>query len=592
MHKLLVTLFAFFAWIGAAFAQAVVPVQMRNANLTTTNVQNYITTLGAFTAPRTLTIPDRSSLNAFFIQFVDTDNAISGANTLTIQASNGLINGAASITVTTAGAYIFLAPNASGYSAIINQAFPGVGGTNGQIQYNAGGAFGGFTMSGDMTVVTTTGVSTLATVNANVGSFGSATQCTAFTTNAKGLITAASQTTCTPAIASVTGLGTGVATALAINVGTAGSFITNGGALGTPSSGTLTNATGLPISTGVSGLGAGCATWLGTPTSANLRGCVTDETGTGLLYFQGGDIGTPSAGGGTNLTSLNASNISSGNLSVNRLNSGTGAGATTFWNGSSVWATAITSFQLSAGAGISVSVTAGANPCVTTCNLTVAANNSMGANKFQYLKSGSGTYTTPTNAAWVKFTLVGGGGAGAGGGTATGGTGGAGNPTCINTSGAACTTPVYQAGGGTGGNYGTGAGGAGGTISGSGTCDLGIAGGDGAAELPSNASTALSGAPGGASYLGGAGAKSFGNSAGSAGATNTGAGGQGGGSAVTGFGGPGGGSGATCIVTIQSPAASYTWAVGAASTAGTAGTSGSAGGAGGSGVIIAEAGFN
>ena len=41
--------------------------------------------------------------------------------------------------------------------------------------------------------------------------------------------------------------GTGVGTALAVNVGTAGSFVTNGGALGTPSSGTLTNATGLPI---------------------------------------------------------------------------------------------------------------------------------------------------------------------------------------------------------------------------------------------------------------------------------------------------------------------------------------------------------
>ena len=38
--------------------------------------------------------------------------------------------------------------------------------------------------------------------------------------------------------------GTGVGTALAVNVGTAGSFITNGGALGTPSSGSVTNLTG------------------------------------------------------------------------------------------------------------------------------------------------------------------------------------------------------------------------------------------------------------------------------------------------------------------------------------------------------------
>lgn len=59
--------------------------------------------------------------------------------------------------------------------------------------------------------------------------------------------------TCTVRIASdVTGLGTGVATALGTNVGSAGAFVVNGGALGMPSSGTLTNATGLPT-TGLTG---------------------------------------------------------------------------------------------------------------------------------------------------------------------------------------------------------------------------------------------------------------------------------------------------------------------------------------------------
>jgi hypothetical protein len=56
-------------------------------------------------------------------------------------------------------------------------------------------------------------------------------------------------------------------------------------ALGTPSSATLTNATGLPISTGVSGLGTGVATALATPSSANLASAVTDETGSGALVF-------------------------------------------------------------------------------------------------------------------------------------------------------------------------------------------------------------------------------------------------------------------------------------------------------------------
>lgn len=104
--------------------------------------------------------------------------------------------------------------------------------------------------------------------------------------------------------------GTGAGAALATNVGTAGAFVVNGGALGTPSSGTLTNATDLPISTGVSGLGAGVATFLATPSSANLSSAVTDETGSGALVFAASaslttpNIGTPSAGTLTNCTGL------------------------------------------------------------------------------------------------------------------------------------------------------------------------------------------------------------------------------------------------------------------------------------------------
>jgi hypothetical protein len=68
--------------------------------------------------------------------------------------------------------------------------------------------------------------------------------------------------------------------------------------LGTPTSATLTNATGLPISTGVSGLGTGIATALAVNTGS---------AGAPVLF--NGALGTPSGGTVTNLTGTASINI-------------------------------------------------------------------------------------------------------------------------------------------------------------------------------------------------------------------------------------------------------------------------------------------
>lgn len=80
------------------------------------------------------------------------------------------------------------------------------------------------------------------------GPIGTGALIPVITYNSKGQLTAVTTTTNTPAVSAITGAGTGILAALAINVGTAGSPVVNGGALGTPSSGVATNFAGTAAS--------------------------------------------------------------------------------------------------------------------------------------------------------------------------------------------------------------------------------------------------------------------------------------------------------------------------------------------------------
>jgi len=161
--------------------------------------------------------------------------------------------------------------------------------------------------------------------------------------------------------------------------------------LGTPTSGVMTNVTGLPLTTGVTGtlpvanggtgitsFGTGVATWLGTPSAANLAAAVTDETGSGSLVFATSpSLTTPTIGGG-------GANFSGSTSGTTNFKAAAAAGATTITMPATTGTMALTSDLPTVNNG--------------TLTMNVSGTGLSGSQTFTANQSSAATFTVTSNA--------------------------------------------------------------------------------------------------------------------------------------------------------------------------------------------------